>query len=68
MLLVLPAVVEIAGAHAAAENRAIAMPHENKGATLDRTTLRWYGDAIVDSSGVAEYDVGSFDYRVIAAW
>jgi hypothetical protein len=55
MLLLVPAVVEIAGAHAAMEKRAIAMPSENKGATLDRTTLRWlYTDAIVDSSGVAE--------------
>jgi len=55
MLLLVPAVVEIAGAHAAAENRAIAIPSENNGATLDLTTLRWwYTDAIVDSSGVAE--------------
>jgi len=34
MLLLLPAVDEIAGAHAAVEKRAIAMPSENNGATL----------------------------------
>jgi hypothetical protein len=34
MLLLLPPVDEIAGAHAAAEKRAIAIPSENNGATL----------------------------------
>jgi len=34
MLLLLPAVDEIAGAHAAAQKRTTAMPSENNGATL----------------------------------
>jgi len=34
MLLLVPAVEEIVGAHAVAEKRAIAMPSENNGATL----------------------------------
>jgi hypothetical protein len=38
--MLLPAVDEIAGAHAVAEKIAIAMPSENNGATLDRTTFR----------------------------
>jgi hypothetical protein len=51
-MLLLPAVVEIAGAHAAAEKRPIASASENNGATVDRTAVgRWYTDAIVDFLG-----------------
>ena len=69
MLLLVPAVVEIAGAQAAAEKRLIASASENNGATVDRAALRrWYTEAIVDSSGVADCELRTICNWLVTDW
>jgi predicted dehydrogenase len=66
MLALLPAVVETAEVHAAAEKRPSASASENNGATDDRTAVRRrYTDAIVDTSNVADWEPGIFINELI---
>jgi hypothetical protein len=62
MLLLPTAEVEIAGAHAAAENSPIASDKVKTLAAIDRTGARrtWNTGTMIDSSDVAEWDKWTF--------
>jgi hypothetical protein len=69
MFALLPAVVETAELHAAAEKRPSASANENNGATDDRTAVRRrYTDAIVDTSNVADWELGILVNGLITDW
>jgi hypothetical protein len=69
MSLLLPAVVETAEVHAEAEKRPSASASENNGATVDRTAVRRrYTDAIVDTSNVADWELGILVNGLITDW
>src|ERR1700680_4510329 len=69
MSLLAPAVEETAELHPAAEKSPSASASENNGATVDRTAVRRrYTDAIVDTSNVADWELGIFVNGLITDW